>query len=150
MELRITTKDIWKLFKIYLYPSNRVAEIVDQLNNQARSIIQRGTPDQPGATMMAMAENRIEPVKTMMSGTINIGLPAGALTIGRSLKSDICVADPLVSRAHATLTVHTNGKVTLRDLASSNGTFVNGRRVIEAQLTDGDIVRVGQTELVFG
>jgi pSer/pThr/pTyr-binding forkhead associated (FHA) protein len=37
----------------------------------------------------------------------------------------------------------------LEDLGSNNGTFVNGNRVTEAQLHDGDIIRIGETEVEF-
>jgi pSer/pThr/pTyr-binding forkhead associated (FHA) protein len=50
-----------------------------------------------------------------------------------------------VSRRHATVTVDDTGQASIRDESSTNGTFVNGDRVmpgISVRLTDGDIVRL--------
>lgn len=54
------------------------------------------------------------------------------------------VADPLVSRVHAT--VVSDGALKIIDNASINGTFVNGRRVARAALREGDVVTVGNTD----
>ncbi len=66
--------------------------------------------------------------------------------IGRTTSATISVTDPLVSRQHARLQVTPDG-IVLSDLRSSNGTFVNGRRVREVWLVDGDVVTVGNTDL---
>lgn len=68
-------------------------------------------------------------------------------TLGRQ-DADLTIADPSVSRVHATLTVE-NGRFVLRDQKSTNGTFVEGDRVEEATLTHGTRVRVGDTTLQF-
>lgn len=68
--------------------------------------------------------------------------------IGRSASATISVTDPLVSRQHAHLQVTADG-IVLSDLRSSNGTFVNGRRVREVWLVEGDLVTVGNTDLVL-
>ncbi len=67
--------------------------------------------------------------------------------IGRSEESDIFLVDPSVSRNHATLTIE-DGVITLRDLGSTNGTFVNGERITgDRTLTSGDIVTFGNTQM---
>jgi hypothetical protein len=71
-------------------------------------------------------------------------LPA---TIGRSAKADIRLCDPEISRVHCQID-QLNGVLLIRDTGSTNGTFVNGRRVVEAKLTPGDRVSVGQTPFV--
>ena len=69
--------------------------------------------------------------------------------IGRSSEA-LPLADRTISRRHAELTPD-EGKWVLRDLQSSNGTFVNGVRVIEPRLLQpGDQIRAGTTLLVFG
>ncbi len=65
------------------------------------------------------------------------------VTVGRAVTSDVPIYDPTVSRRHAEL-VLTNGGVRIRDLGSSNGTFVNGSRVSETTAADGDIVTFGK------
>lgn len=74
-------------------------------------------------------------------------LVADRLTVGRSRRCDVSVNDPSVSRKHAFLSLGT-GKILLQDLGSSNGTFVNEERVTgEAELYDGDALRLGDAEI---
>jgi ABC-type multidrug transport system ATPase subunit len=73
---------------------------------------------------------------------------AGALTIGRSTDNDIIIQDVLASRHHAFLTTTPLG-TEIRDAHSVNGTFVNGVRVGSALLTEGDVVTIGNVDLVF-
>ncbi len=70
-------------------------------------------------------------------------LPGRSYTVGRAVVSDISLYDPTVSRNHAELTV-ADGGVSLKDLGSSNGTFVNGRRVATAVITPEDSVTFGK------
>lgn len=69
------------------------------------------------------------------------GRPLG---IGRGADNNLVVADPLLSRHHARI-VPRNGRLVLSDLASHNGTRVNGRAVREAVLGAGDRVELGGT-----
>ncbi|WP_293344229.1 FHA domain-containing protein, partial [Mycobacterium sp.] len=71
-----------------------------------------------------------------------------AAWIGRSLNNDIVIHDVLVSRHHAFLNPTPAG-TEIRDANSINGTFVNGVRVGSALLTDGDVVTIGNLDLVF-
>jgi hypothetical protein len=77
----------------------------------------------------------------------------GALTIvGRGTDVDIVIDDPGVSRRHAEIRVTTDGPrlvAHLRDLGSTNGTFIDGNRVTGAVLTDGNGITMGRTRLVF-
>jgi PAS domain-containing protein len=63
--------------------------------------------------------------------------------IGRGLSADLRVEDSHVSRRHA-IVAHRPDGIRLLDDRSSNGTFVNGRAVTVAQLSDGDVLRVGR------
>lgn len=72
-------------------------------------------------------------------------LQEGITTIGRSEQNDIAIADPEVSRRHARITFQ-DGAFLLEDLGSTNGTFVNGRRLnTPTPLKDGDIIYLGET-----
>jgi hypothetical protein len=71
----------------------------------------------------------------------------GTTVIGRGAEADLQLTDTGVSRRHAELEV-VEGGVALRDLDSTNGTWVNGKRVRSALLLDGDRVTVGTTDLV--
>lgn len=68
-----------------------------------------------------------------------------SLVVGRAPASDIPVIDPTISRRHAEISTDQNGyAIVVRDLGSSNGTFVNGTRVESAPLAPGDIVAFGK------
>jgi hypothetical protein len=69
-------------------------------------------------------------------------LTGGRLTLGRSSTCELVFADDTVSRLHAELRI-VDGRWILRDLGSSNGTWVNGRRVMEAEVAAGDEVHLG-------
>jgi pSer/pThr/pTyr-binding forkhead associated (FHA) protein len=68
--------------------------------------------------------------------------------IGRGFGSTIQLEDKTVSRRHA-IVMQRGERVRLLDDRSSNGTFVNGRRVLEAELSDGDVVLLGRVVLVY-
>ena len=76
---------------------------------------------------------RLPPLESLM---------AGRLTLGRSSSCELVFTDDTVSRRHAELRI-VEGRWMLRDLGSSNGTWVNGRRVMEAEVAAGDDVLLG-------
>ena len=74
-------------------------------------------------------------------------LPAGSInTIGRSAGAQFIVEAPLVSRLHCQLTA-TEEALHVKDLGSTNGTFVNGKRIKTAEMKEGDRLSVGRLEL---
>ena len=75
-------------------------------------------------------------------------LPGVARTIGRSTGADFILDAALVSRVHCQLLALRDGELELRDLESTNGTYVNGERIERTRLASGDRVRVGRVELV--
>jgi pSer/pThr/pTyr-binding forkhead associated (FHA) protein len=75
-------------------------------------------------------------------------LPGGVRTIGRAAGADFIVDAALVSRVHCRVSALPDGSLELRDLDSTNGTFVNGQRVETARLASGDRIQVGRVELV--
>lgn len=77
-------------------------------------------------------------------------LPPGAVkTVGRAAGADFIVDGALVSRLHCRLSAG-DDDVEVVDLKSTNGTFVNGRRVHKAHLGDGDTLRVGRVVMTVG
>jgi ABC-type multidrug transport system ATPase subunit/pSer/pThr/pTyr-binding forkhead associated (FHA) protein len=112
-----------------LTPLDRGARLASEPSRAAPSVIAEGRPVQDPS---------------------RVGEPAGlhrvgeaGLRIGRSPDNDLVLADLLVSRHHARISRETDGRLRLVDLDSSNGTFVNGRRVRERWLTEGDLVGIG-------
>ena len=76
--------------------------------------------------------------------------PGRDLTIGRLPDSDIWVDDASVSRRHAVLRLAEDGWSIGEEAPSSNGTYLNGQRLLaRSVLTDGDQVVVGRAALVF-
>src|SRR3954453_21844247 len=71
-------------------------------------------------------------------------------TIGREAGVDLVLADGKASRRHAALRVLPDGRATLYDLGSSNGTFVNGQRVQSVLLQGGEQVQIGDTVFTAG
>jgi hypothetical protein len=69
------------------------------------------------------------------------------LVVGRHLGCDVVLEHPTVSRQHARLSFR-DGCWVLRDLDSTNGTRVNGRRVVRCRLEPGDCLRLGSAELL--
>ena len=75
-------------------------------------------------------------------------LPGAIRTLGRATAADFIVDAALVSRVHCRLTALPGGQLEVRDLESTNGTFVNGKRVEVARLASGDRLQVGRMELI--
>ncbi|OBG38834.1 ATP-binding cassette domain-containing protein [Mycobacterium sp. E3198] len=94
-----------------------------------------------------IAEFPTTKVKALGSGKLEAPV-TGAAWIGRSLDNDVVVHDVLASRHHAFLTATPLG-TEIRDAHSINGTYVNGIRVGSAVLAEGDVVTIGNVDLVF-
>jgi two-component system, cell cycle response regulator len=113
--------------------------------------------DQTSATNLALnrtpnnvAINR-QPMLVVLHGpllgkTFTIEQPV--LTIGRSSQCDIQIEDDNVSRKHAEINFR-DGLVWLTDLQSTNGSYVNSKRVSEIPLNDGDLVLIGRVLFKF-
>jgi pSer/pThr/pTyr-binding forkhead associated (FHA) protein len=71
--------------------------------------------------------------------------------IGREEDNDICLSPHTVHRYHAVVRRTTEGEVVITDLSGDdgNGVLVNGVRVTEARLTQGDMINVGEVKLRF-
>jgi pSer/pThr/pTyr-binding forkhead associated (FHA) protein len=81
-------------------------------------------------------------------GPHSMPIESTTVSIGRGLSNDIIVEDSRVSRHHAQLR-YRNRQFWLADLGSTNGTFLNGERVSESALKDGDSISLGGLELTF-
>jgi len=108
-------------------------------------------PDDAPPGAQAPATGPISPVVLRLTFPAgNVDVPAGtSLVLGRdpgeSLVAAAFAGYENVSRRHATITVSDTGQATIRDEYSTNGTFVNGDRVLpgtDVRITDGDLVRL--------
>ncbi|WP_420427943.1 FHA domain-containing protein [Algiphilus sp.] len=77
------------------------------------------------------------------------GLDKARMLIGRASHCDLSLDEPSVSREHARLTREDDGAWYVANLLSSNGTFVNGKRVSRSALQPGDHLRIGRIDFVF-
>lgn len=68
------------------------------------------------------------------------------VTVGRE-EGDILLGDPLVSRKHAAFEVFGCHHIVVKDLASTNGTYLNGRLIAYSKLNNGDRIKIGSTVL---
>ena len=66
--------------------------------------------------------------------------------MGRAPRADFVVDAALVSRIHCRFTLSDANQLQLEDLGSTNGTFVNGKKVAKTALNDGDTITVGRVE----
>ena len=77
-----------------------------------------------------------------------MALTKDTISIGRTPENDIELKDSLISRKHTSI-VRKGDKYVVYDLGSSNGTFVNRERIEMKPLDDGDIIRVGDSEIHY-
>ncbi len=117
-----------------------VTERVDaiaSLDQRARSRAS-DTPTAPGRYIEVQGVER----------TLVLPLGDAPVHIGRGHSSDLHLDESSVSRRHAILLSRPTGARIL-DESSSNGTFVNGRRVQQADLSDGDVIVIGRVVMRF-
>ena len=72
--------------------------------------------------------------------------PGAVKTVGRAPRADFVLEAALVSRLHCRITA-AGDNLEVVDLKSTNGTFVNGKRVHKARVSDGDQLRIGRVTL---
>mgnify|MGYP003863586193 CR=1 FL=1 len=126
-----------------------VEEVAEAAGDAEPTIVAKSTA---GAKRECMGENSCK-AEFVVEGGRHSGwrFPLGGerVVIGRAGAGDLVIDDPHVSREHAEV-IFEEGAYALADLGSTNGTYINGRRVSGKQpLRDGDVVRVGETCLRF-
>jgi hypothetical protein len=115
---------------------------------QVRSAVVAGelpaVPAAPAPPVPDAAEApAVAPEAFLEIGTRRVPL-TGPVVLGRGVEADVQLPDTGVSRRHAQV-----DGARIQDLGSTNGTRVNGSRVAEADLDDGDRITLGSTEIVF-
>jgi len=100
----------------------------------------------PEVSAVRSEQPRVKP--WLMFDRRPIPLLEGANVIGRAADAAIQIDSPGISRYHARILV-TPESVTLEDLGSKNGSYVNGALVTTRRLADGDEIRLGVTVLTF-
>ena len=82
------------------------------------------------------------------SGTQHV-LTKTAVRVGRSADNDICLANDTISLHHAEIHRRRGGDVQIVDLGSANGVYVNDTKVTRHELSDGDVLELGEVRLRF-
>jgi hypothetical protein len=157
----MSASDFERLAEHQKYLERAWAELVRELAAKVGVALEGGDARVSMAARARLPKGAIEIEATAPVASIGYrlrtleGVPPGEVyplkrrsRIGRSDEGEIVLLDPSVSRAHAIVEVLTEGAI-VRDLGSTNGTFVNGRRVQSRRLRDGDELRFGNTRLRF-
>jgi len=122
---------------------------------EPRPLFVKGAVQAPVKPAPSAVEPPVEPkpgqpvVLVSMDGrTATYPLSKAETTIGRHENNDICLAEQTVTGKHAI--IHLKGKeISITDLGSTNGTFVNGERIRNKQIVHGDKIRLGNVELTL-
>lgn len=108
----------------------------------------RRLPEEPLVKRQSGPLGRLEWVRGERTNRPVFDVTEAGITIGRSEQRDVILADGAASRLHGEI-VCVHGVFRVRDPGSANGLYINGRRVKEHTLHDGDIIKIGVTELRF-
>jgi hypothetical protein len=123
--------------------------------DEERRRAEEGGPDIPKA---ALSPQDVRVTARVQIGRDKAEVPLGfrpggrRLNVGRATDSDLFLNHPSVSKIHAALLMNREGTLLVSDTGSTNGTFINGRRIAygEArQIEDGDVVGFGDAEVRF-
>ncbi|HVF79384.1 MAG TPA: FHA domain-containing protein [Solirubrobacteraceae bacterium] len=91
---------------------------------------------------------QLAPGRYLLQGSTAFALTADVTHVGRGIAADVRLDDHTVSARHAILVLRAD-RLRILDDRSTNGTVVNGRRIEEAELCDGDVVVLGRVVLTY-
>ena len=83
---------------------------------------------------------------------VKFPLEQGRLSIGRGEDNDICISDRYASKSHAVIEMlqdEKGSRYILRDMESTNQTYVNNETIAEKELSTGDILEIGKSQFRF-
>jgi hypothetical protein len=120
------------------------------LTTDSPSVLRRVTSDvlPPSLVQRARRWLPLWPGEPVSSGLLDLLTSGASTVIGRAASCDLVVRDDSVSRRHAML-VRDGDRVIITDLGSSNGTFINGRWVTQAEVRPGDKLQLGQLDVLL-
>lgn len=118
-------------------PSDRLTDNLSKLNEEERGIIAK-LSSKDGMLIVHRGPGK--------GSRFLLTEPA---TIGRSPESEIFLDDVTVSRKHALVSYSHSGTFSMKDLGSLNGTYVNGKPVVEIDLSSGDEIQIGKFHMLF-
>jgi pSer/pThr/pTyr-binding forkhead associated (FHA) protein/tetratricopeptide (TPR) repeat protein len=114
---------------------------------QEEEVIDLGSIDSDGATRV-VSTAQVRAVLVFNEGKENTSefeIQSDEVSIGRGKDCDVVLEDKKASKKNSIIT-RQGAKFRIKDLASSNGTFVNGEKIEEAELSGDDLIKIGNTE----
>jgi predicted component of type VI protein secretion system len=119
------------------------------LTVDTRAALRQTVSDVAPMSLLERVRSRIPPATPTPSSGLLTGIARTRPAIlGRSRACDLVLADDSVSRRHA-MVVCEGDRIILTDLGSTNGTFVNGRQITQAEVQPGDHLRLGGLDLLL-
>src|SRR5207245_2126485 len=115
---------------------------VDSVRNKTGVTVISRVPERPAAKEACL----VVIYGVELGKKYNLDVPT--IIIGRSSKSDIQIDQESTSRNHSKI-VNTGKSILIRDLGSTNGTYVNDEPIEEYVLRDGDLIKIGRTIFKF-
>ncbi|MFF1375719.1 FHA domain-containing protein [Streptomyces sp. NPDC058308] len=111
------------------------------------AVLSLGAPAEPGPELTGAAA-QLHVVAGPDAGGVHL-LHGGRIQVGRSAEADVALDDPDVSRLHCSVTLAQDGRVTVTDLGSTNGTAVDGREIDgrPTGVSPGSLLRIGESAL---
>lgn len=125
-------------------PGDRIS--IEPFEVELRALTTGMTPPTPEMRRKARARVDVISGPSLAQGSYLI--TDDGLSIGRSELRDLVILDPAASRHHCDIKLE-GGQWRLVDPGSSNGVHLNDERVLDARLTHGDVIRIGNSELRF-
>ncbi|MDB5036889.1 MAG: hypothetical protein JWQ35_417 [Bacteriovoracaceae bacterium] len=145
--VRLENKKKYKLGRLYSFEMH---EQPGQNSAIDKTIVLGASPTQ----LISLDTKKITVGKAEICGTrldsshFRYEIRSDGLTVGNHSGNDICIESPSVSQFHARIDFIDN-HYTLSDLASTNGTFLNGVRIVKALIPDGGKIQIGPFDLQF-
>ncbi len=132
------------------YPQNTATALGSDSNTDTHAVLARNFHPQTRPLTAAPDSEPVGRIVVATEGrtTQNVPLIVGRIVLGRTSDNDIQVDSRFVSRHHCQITTSLEGSV-IEDLNSTNGIFVQGKRVRRYNLNDGDIVVIGKHEILY-
>ena len=117
----------------HISPENSLLHDTDAMTQEEQQEIQDSLPEE---------------AFFIVGGTTNFPLTEPVINIGRHSENELILNDPHVSRHHAQLRA-INKQYVIFDLGSVGGTLINGKPITQATLFNGDVIRLGMTNLIY-
>ena len=140
---------------LYLFLLWVARSALKDLGRPAGEEVQNATGTDRGGTLAAAVDGRSDSAARLVvegGGGLRAGdvfVVGGGITIGRAAGSEIQIEDTYASGRHARI-FDRDGTVYVEDMNSTNGTYVNGRRVgVQERLQPDDRIRIGDTEFRY-